>query len=329
MQRGAGKTGTGPFVRQMIAQAFVLGAGLGKRLQPLTDDLPKPLVPIFGKPLITFALDHLSALGVESFVVNTHHLPEKFASSLGKSSYRERPLRLVHEPVLLETGGGIKNAEPFLKAENFIVYSGDILTDLPLAPLLEEHFRAGNDVTLALRTTGVARHVAFHAGRVLDLGNRRGLAGNYDYANVSVWNRRAFDRFSSGEKISFVPVLADWIGDGGQIGGAVIEEGHWFNLTSPAEYLAVHRSILAENWRPTYITPDDWPIRVAPDVTLDPSADLRGATAIGAGCRVGPGVLLEDTIVWPGGQITSHAQLKGCIVRSQRTVGGIQNDAII
>jgi NDP-sugar pyrophosphorylase family protein len=111
----------------------------------------------------------------------------------------------VHEPVLLETGGGIKNAEPLLKAENFIVYSGDILTDSPARPLLEEHFRAGNDVTLALRTTGVARHVAFHAGRVLDLGNRRGLAGNYDYANVSVWNRRAFDRFSSGEKISFVP----------------------------------------------------------------------------------------------------------------------------
>jgi NDP-sugar pyrophosphorylase family protein len=313
----------------MIAQAFVLGAGLGKRLQPLTEDLPKPLVPIFGKPLLTFALDHLIALGVESFVVNTHHLPEKFAGSLGESSYRERPLRLLHEPVLLETGGGIKNAEPFLSAENFLVYSGDILTDLPLTPLLEEHFRARNEVTLALRTTGVARKVAFHEGRILDIGNRRGHPGNYDYANVSLWNRRAFDRFPRGEKISFVPVLADWIDAGGKIGGVVIENGDWFNLTSPAEYLAVHRSILAENWRPDYITPNDWPIQIAPGAIVHPSAQLRGATAIGSGCRVGAGVVLEDTILWPGAQITSHAQLKRCIVRTHRTAGGIQNDAII
>ena len=59
----------------MIDQAFVLGAGLGLRLRPLTEDLPKPLVPIFQKPLITFAFDHLAAAGVQSFVVNTHHLP--------------------------------------------------------------------------------------------------------------------------------------------------------------------------------------------------------------------------------------------------------------
>jgi mannose-1-phosphate guanylyltransferase len=329
MQRGAGKRGTNSVVRQMIAQAFVLGAGLGKRLRPLTEDLPKPLVPIFGKPLITFALDHLMAAGVESFVINTHHLPEKFKDSLGRCSYRDQPVRLVHEPVLLETGGGIKNAEPFLSAENFLVYSGDILTDLPLAPLLEEHFRAGNDVTLALRTTGVASNVAFREGRILDIGKRRGHSGNYDYANVSVWNRRAFDRFSSGEKISFVPVLADWIGAGGQIGGAVIEEGRWFNLTSPAEYRAVHATILAEDWRPDYLAAAAWPERVAPDAIVDSSAELRGGTAIGAGCRVGAGVLLEDTILWPGAQISSHAQLKRCIVRTHHTAEGMQSDAVI
>ena len=313
----------------MIDQAFVLGAGLGNRLRPLTDELPKPLVPIFGKPLITFALDHLMAAGVESFVINTHHLPRKFEDSLGQSSYRDRPVRLVHEPVLLETGGGIKNAEPFLTTENFLVYSGDILTDLPLAPLLEEHFRARNDVTLALRTTGVARDVAFREGCILDIGERLGHAGNYDYANISVWNRRAFGRFSSGEKISFVPVLAGWIGAGGKIGGAVIEEGRWFNLTSPAEYRAVHATILAEDWRPDYITAAAWPICIAPDAIVDPSAQLRGGTSIGAGCRVGAGVLLEDTILWPGAQITSHARLKRCIVRTQRTAAGIQSDAVI
>jgi mannose-1-phosphate guanylyltransferase len=63
-----------------ITQAFVLAAGLGTRLRPLTEDLPKPLIPIFQKPLITFALDHLINMGVERFVINTHKQPELFES---------------------------------------------------------------------------------------------------------------------------------------------------------------------------------------------------------------------------------------------------------
>src|SRR5690242_12726955 len=97
-----------------ITQAFVLGAGLGTRLRPLTDDLPKPLVPIFQKPLITFAFDHLIAFGIEKFIVNTHHLPERFAETFLENSYREIPITFVHEPVRLETGGGIKNIESLL-----------------------------------------------------------------------------------------------------------------------------------------------------------------------------------------------------------------------
>jgi NDP-sugar pyrophosphorylase family protein len=61
-----------------ISKAFVLGAGLGTRLRPLTDSRPKPLVPVFNKPLITFAFDHLLHAGVQKFVVNTHHRPEAY-----------------------------------------------------------------------------------------------------------------------------------------------------------------------------------------------------------------------------------------------------------
>src|SRR5205085_6076685 len=107
----------------LITQAFVLGAGLGLRLRPLTNDLPKPLVPIFQKPLITFALDHLLGMGVESFAINTHRIPEQFENAFAERTYRGVPLNLLHESVLLETGGGIKNAECFLRKEPFIVYS--------------------------------------------------------------------------------------------------------------------------------------------------------------------------------------------------------------
>src|SRR5207302_3088131 len=120
-----------------ITQAFVLAAGLGKRLRPLTDELPKPLVPIFQKPLITFALDHFIDLGIESFIINTHRLPEAFDTEFAESRYRDRPIKLVNETVLLETGGGIKNIEAELGNEPFVTYSGDVLTDIPLQPLID------------------------------------------------------------------------------------------------------------------------------------------------------------------------------------------------
>src|SRR5438046_3748031 len=119
-----------------IAQAFVLCAGLGRRLRPLTDDLPKPLVPIFQKPLITFALDHLIDIGVSRFVINTHRLPEQFQNFFGENGYAGHSITLVHEPELLETGGGIKNVERYLGSEPFITYSGDVLTDVILRPLI-------------------------------------------------------------------------------------------------------------------------------------------------------------------------------------------------
>lgn len=313
----------------MIALAFVLGAGLGTRLRPLTDDLPKPLVPIFQKPLITFALDHLIAAGVKSFVINTHHLPAQFEAVFAGSSYRGRPLHLVHEPILLETGGGIKNAEALLGEAPFLVYSGDILTDFALGPLLEEHFRSGNDVTLALRETGLARQVTVRDGRVLDIGGRRGHLGEYDYANVSVWNPSAFGRFSLGKKISFVPILVDWIAAGGKIGGVVCNDGAWFNLGSPAQYLETHRAIAERNWRPAYLQPPEWPLRIATDVALEAGAEIRGCTSIGAGCRIGAGALVEDSILWPGAQIASGTRLKRCIVRAHRAAQGVLTDGVI
>src|SRR5689334_23236816 len=115
-----------------IKQAFVLGAGLGTRLRPLTDELPKPLVPVFQKPLITFALDHLIDSGIERFFINTHRLPEMFVAAFPGNRYAGLALTLVNEPALLETGGGIKNIETELGADPFVTYSGDILTDVPL-----------------------------------------------------------------------------------------------------------------------------------------------------------------------------------------------------
>jgi len=309
-----------------ITQAFVLAAGLGKRLRPLTDDLPKPLIPIFQKPLITFALDHLINAEVNRFVVNTHRRPELFQTVFSGGDYAGVPLTLVHEPELLETGGGIKNAERWLGSGPFITYSGDILTDVNLQPLIEEHFRCRNDVTLALRDTGLASDIALRDHCIVDIANRYGIAGNLDFANIAVWNSAVFQRIPPQKKISFIPILSNWIGQGGRIGGLEINDGKWFNIGSRSEYLDVHRTILREDWKPHYVRNRDWPERVSKSAVVDASAKMRGCSVVGEHCLVDAEAVLEDTILWPDTEIASKSQLHGCIVRSRRKISGIHRN---
>jgi mannose-1-phosphate guanylyltransferase len=309
-----------------ITQAFVLAAGLGTRLRPLTDELPKPLIPIFQKPLVTFALDHLINAGVNRFVINTHRHPELFQTFFVRHEYAGFPVTLVHEPELLETGGGIKNAEPYLDSEPFVTYSGDILTDVNLEPLFDEHFRRGNDVTLAVRHTGLASGVALRDHRVVDIANCHGIPGNFDFANIAVWNSEIFHRILPHKKISFIPIVAEWIGHGARIGGVVVNEGKWCNISSRAEYLEVHRTILRENWKPHFVKTQEWPERVSSSAAVDPTAQIHGCTVIGQHCRVGAKAILEDTILWPDAEIASQSRLKACIVRSRKKVSGVHRN---
>jgi mannose-1-phosphate guanylyltransferase len=305
-----------------ITQAFVLAAGIGTRLRPLTEELPKPLIPIFQKPLVTFALDHLIGVGVNRFVINTHRHPELFQNFFAAREYAGCPVTLVHEADLLETGGGIKNAENHLASEPFLTYSGDILTDLNLQPLIDEHFRRGNDVTLALRQTGLAAAVALRDQSVVDISNRYGVSGDFDFANIAVWNSAIFQRIPPHKKISFIPIIANWIGQGARIGGVVMNDGKWFNMSSRAEYLEVHRTILRENWKPDFVKTREWPNRKAGSAIVDSSAQLRGCTVVGQNCRVGADAILEDTILWPDAEIASQSRLAACIVRSRKRVTG-------
>ncbi len=302
-----------------IRTAFVLGAGLGTRLRPLTDSRPKPLIPIFGKPLITFALDRLIDAGVERFVINTHHLAEQFDAAFASGEYRGRPVELIFEPDVLETGGGIKNAERLIGTEPFLVHSGDILTDIDISALVRAHLYDGNDVTLALRDTGIAAQIALAGNRIVDIRGRYGVPGTlHDFANISVWNPSIFERIPPATKVPFVPVLSDWIGDGGHIGGVLLNDRQWFNIGTRTEYLAVHRFIRANGWRPEGGHPPDWP-------PADPPG-AKGFASVGAGARVADDVVLEDTIVWENAEIASGARLTGCIVRDGRSVSGTHRD---
>jgi len=304
-----------------------LAAGLGTRLRPLTEEVPKPLMPIFQKPLVTFAFDHLIGVGVNRLVINTHRHPQLFQDFFAAREYAGFPTTLVHEQDLLETGGGIKNVEGILGKEPFIVYSGDILTNVNLQPLIDEHFRCGNDVTLALRrNTGLGAGVVMRDSRIVEISKKSNPEENFDYANISIWNQEIFARIPASRKISFIPILIDWINQGGRIGGIALDDGNWFNIGSRKEYLEVHRTILRENWKPDFVKTREWPEGKASSAIVDSSAQLRGCTVVGRNCRVGADAILEDTILWPDAEIASQSRLEACIVRSRKKVTGIHRD---
>ena len=127
-----------------MRKAFLLGAGLGTRLKPLTDTLPKPLIPLENRPLITHAMDHLIDAGITDIAINTHHLPETWATAFPDATYRGAKLAFFYEPILLETGGGIKNIAEWIGSDPFLIYNGDILTDLPIERLMTGHMASNN-----------------------------------------------------------------------------------------------------------------------------------------------------------------------------------------
>lgn len=119
--------------------ALIFAAGLGARMRPLTDHLPKPLLDVGGRPLIAWHLEKLAALGIHNVVINTSWLAEQLPRALGDGSHWGLHLHFSHEgPTPLETGGGMLNAMPLLGEAPFIAVNGDIWTDYDFAQLPRE-----------------------------------------------------------------------------------------------------------------------------------------------------------------------------------------------
>lgn len=231
--------------------AFLLGAGLGTRLRPLTDRCPKPLLPLGGKPILCRAMDALLACGAERFIVNTHHAAGVYAEKFPTGTYRGAPVAFVHEPVLLDTGGGLKNIEPLLSPddENLLLFNGDVFAALDLKKLAAEHARSRALATLLLRTDARG-NVEFDdaAGTVLDLRDRLGRAGTRRcrFTGICVVARKFFDEIPAGKIESVVEAFLRVASRGnGGLRGVVDDAGTWRDLGTPEDYAAAQREFPA------------------------------------------------------------------------------------
>ena len=148
-------------------KAMIFAAGLGTRLKPLTDHMPKALVPVAGKPMLEHVIGKLKAAGFNEIVINVHHFANQIIDFLKEKNNFGIQIWISDETEeLLDTGGGIKKAAHFFD-EPFLVHNADILSNVDLRALYEHHLTSGNDATLLVSPRKTVRYLLFNEGNRL------------------------------------------------------------------------------------------------------------------------------------------------------------------
>ena len=146
---------------------MIFAAGLGTRLKPLTDHMPKALVPVAGKPMLEHVIEKLKAAGFDEIVINVHHFANQIIDFLKEKNNFGITIHISDETdFLLDTGGGIKKAAPYFD-EPFLIHNVDILSNTDLKALYNYHLQSGNDATLLVSPRQTTRYLLFNSDRRL------------------------------------------------------------------------------------------------------------------------------------------------------------------
>lgn len=132
-------------------KAMILAAGLGTRLRPLTDEIPKPLIEVAGHPMVAYPLAVVREAGIREVIINLHHLGDRIREALGDGRKYGVSITYSEEHPILDTGGAIKKAESFLTGDTFVVLNGDMVIDLDLRRVIDWHRARGSTATMVLR----------------------------------------------------------------------------------------------------------------------------------------------------------------------------------
>jgi mannose-1-phosphate guanylyltransferase len=301
-------------------KAVVLVGGEGTRLRPLTETIPKPLIPLVDRPILAHVLDHLGRHGVQEAVLSSPYLEPAFAAFI--EGRRGAPsLTWVTEPTPLDTAGAIANAARHLD-ETYLVLNGDILTDLDLSALVAHHRDRGAVATIALGRVEDARPFGLvavdEAGRVLEFREKPAdLVPGTVNAGTYVLEPEALSAVDPGTRVNIErEVFPALIAAGAPVFG-LVSSAYWIDLGTPEKYL-----------RATFDLLEGLVQEVAyPAPFVDPSADVSLLASLGRwvvagpGSSIGPHAQVEDSVLLASAMVGEAARVRDSILGPGSVVG--------
>ena len=296
-----------------LQRAMLVTAGFGTRLAPLTDILPKPAVPVGNRPVAYYGLDVLARAGIRDVVLNTHHLARELERSVREVAPPALQLRFVHEPQILGTGGGVKNAWSPEPDETFVVMNGKLLFAPDLTAAAALHAASGAFATMIVKWVPDGDPTA--VVQVDDELIVRGLPGCRDaptmpvrrcmYTGVSLLSAAAHRELPDNGCL-IRDGYARWIDRGARV-LAYVDVGEFRDVgMSHAHYLEANLALASGNVRWPGIEPVPGIGLCAASASLDRSARVEQCV-IGARAQIEAGTQLTRCVVWPDARVSgSH-----------------------
>ncbi len=306
-------------------KAMILAAGFGKRLQPITNKIPKPLFPVMNQPILGHTLQMLQLHGFSKIIANVHHLPSAITDHFGTR------VQYSVEKEILGTAGGIKKAEDFLKGEPFLVINGDILTSIDLTEAVRFHKSRNALITLVVREDpnpekypaieidGGGRIVRFPKTNLPDptSNTKRVMFTGAQIIDPSVLDRIPPDIFYGTTEDVYPKILEESLPVYGYL-----HKGYWNDIGNREDYLKAHWDILDGQHS----------IERPPSETLSTDLQITQPIYIGKNCqisskaKVGPYVVLGDNCVvedyaevknsvcWNNSQVSEKGKVSGSVL---------------
>lgn len=291
-----------------MTRAMLLSAGLGTRLGILGEQRPKPLLPVCDIPILRYGIANLAGHGITDVVINLHHRGDLIEREIGDGAELGVAVHYIEEPVILGTGGGLKNAlallDPDGADEPFVSMNGKLIFDLDVSAVLEAYAaRPGALGMMVVRRVPDAQKwgaVAVDTSgppRVTDI---LGGEGEHMFCGVHVTRPSVMARLPDGEACSIRQGYLPWIREGAEVAAFEVDPDRYFcEHSTPARYLDGNLALLGgvELRHPPGLTTG-----IAPNAHIDPTAQLHHPIKIGDGAHVGAGA-----IVGPAAVVGAHA----------------------
>ena len=322
---------------------MVLGAGVGTRLEPITNFIPKPLVPIANRPVIDHIITLLRSHGFNQLICNVHYLADQMKQHL--SARQDVDIKVHYEEQLSGDAGGVRACREFLQDETFVVIMGDLLTDADLSKVLAEHKRKKAVASIAIKGVhDVSRFgvvVTDANGFIVDFQEKpsRHEARSDDISTgIYILEPEVFKHMPSSGVYGFGRQLFPLLVRRGYPVAGIELSGFWTDIGTLSDYLrancdaasgAVHIPIDGEKTEIGWVAPGahvadsckvEGQVILAANCIVGRSVRLIGNVIIGAGAVIGENSVLEDCVVFPNAQIAAHSRLTSSVVAYERVI---------